>query len=173
MEALLEPGDVLPGRALQPLSGGGAVRVGPNVRHAQVVVLTHPEPCEACATYLTSLHEAADLIEGEGAHAVAVVTPPWRNRAASIPLPALIDDGVISSRLSRSHQPVVAVADRFGQLFARFDAGEDHLFPAHERILTSLLGIGIGCPECGVPDVPCATVLPDWDATSGGMRLLQ
>lgn len=173
MEELAEPGDVLPDRALRPLWGASAVLVGPNRRRAQVLTLTHPEPCETCAAFLTSLHEAADLIKGEGAEAIAIVTLQWQDRAALIPLPALVDDGVISSRLSLAHEPVVAITDRFGQLFARFDAGHDHLFPTRERILTSLLDIGISCPECGVPDVPCPTVLPDWDATSGGMRLLQ
>ncbi len=173
VEELIQPGDVLAARDLPPLRGGRAVGVGPIRRRAQVLALTHHEPCEACEAYVSSLHEVAELIAGEGAEAVAIVTAQWQDRAGSILLPALIDDGVISSRLSRSHEPVVAVIDRFGQLFARFDAGGEHRFPAHERVLTSLLDIGIGCPECGVPDVPCSTVLPDWDATSGGMRLLQ
>lgn len=173
MEELIEPGDVLSDRELRPLRGGRAARVGPNLRRAQVLVLTHPDPCEGCVAYLAAVHEAAELIEGERAEALAIVTVHWQDRAASIQLPALIDDGVVSSLLSSSHEPVVAVTDRFGQLFARYDAGSDHLFPELEWVLTSLLDIGIGCPECGVPDVPCPTVLPDWDATSGGMRLLQ
>lgn len=173
MEELMELGDVLASRSLRPLTAGDAVAAGGNLRRAQVLALTHPEPCAACAAYLTSLHEATELIEGERAEVLAIVTPQWEDRAASLPLPALVDDGVISSRLSRLHEPVVAIVDRFGQLFARFDAGDAHLFPEHEQILTCLLGIGIGCPECGVPDVPGPTVLPDWDATSGGMRILQ
>lgn len=173
MEGPIQPGDLLPARDLRPVGGGRAVRVGPNLRRAQVLALTHQEPCEACAAYLTSLYQAADLIEGEGAEVAAIVPPHWEERAASLPLRTLVDDGVLSSLLSRWHEPVVTVADRFGQVFARFDAGSDHFFPPHERILTSLLDIGIGCPECGVPDVPCATLLPEWDATSGGMRLLQ
>lgn len=169
----MELGDVLAYRSLRPLTAGEAVGVGSNVRRAQVLALTHSEPCAACAAYLVSLHEAAERIDGEKADVAAVVTPQWKEGAASLPLPALIDDGVISSRLSRRHEPVVAVVDRFGQLFARFDAGDDHRFPAPEQILTCLLGIGIGCPECGVPDVPGPTVLPEWDAMSGGMRILQ
>ncbi|HEV2810699.1 MAG TPA: hypothetical protein VGV93_09935 [Acidimicrobiales bacterium] len=169
----MEPGDLLAYRSLRPLTTGEAVGVGGNLRRAQVLVLPHSEPCAACAAYLALLHEAAERIEGENVDVVALVTPLWEELASSIPLPALIDDGVISSRLSRLHEPVVAIVDRFGQLFARFDAGDDHLFPAPEQILTCLLGIGIGCPECGVPDVPGGSVLPEWDARSGGMRILQ
>ncbi len=169
----IELGDLLPDRTLRPLGGGRTVRVGPNRGRAQVLAVTHPEPCEACISYVTSLQQAAAQVQGERAEVAAVVTPAWQEAAAYLSVPALMDDGVVSSLLSRSLEPVVTVADRFGQLFARFDAGTDHLFPAHEDILTTLLNIGIGCPECGVPDVPSATVLPDWDATSGGIRILQ
>lgn len=170
---MIELGDLLPGRELAPLGTGRPVRVGANLSRSQVLVVTHPEPCEACAAYLASLHQVAGLIEGERAEVVAIVTSQWQDRAASIPLRAVVDDGLVYSLLTPSHEPVVTIADRFGQLFARFDAGRDHLFPAHERVVTGLIDIGIGCPECGVPDVPCPTVLPEWDATSGGMRLLQ
>lgn len=173
VEELIALGDLLPDRTLRPLGGGRAVRVGPNRGRAQVLALIHPEPCEACISYMTSLQQAAELIRVERAEVATVVTPSWQDAAASLPLPAVIDDGVVSSMLSRSQEPVVTVADRFGQLFARFEAGPDHDFPTQEEILTTLLNIGISCPECGVPDVPCATVLPEWDATSGGMRLLQ
>lgn len=169
----MEPGDLLPARDLAPLGGGSAVRVGPNLRRAQVLVVTHAEPCQPCAAYLASLHEQAESFKGECAEVLAIVTEQWHERAASIPVPALGDDGLISSYLSIPHRPAVTVTDRFGQLFACFDAGDDHTFPAPARLLTVLLDIGIGCPECGVPDVPCPTVLPEWDATSAGMRLLQ
>lgn len=173
MKTVLESGDILPVLDLTPLGGGPVVRVGPNFLRAQVLALTHPQPCPGCAGYLRSLHEVAGLIQSERAEALAVVTAEWEGDAASVPLPTVVDHGVLAARLSPGGEPVVAVTDRFGQLFLRIDAGPDHDFPGHQRILTTLLDIGISCPECGVPDVPCPTVLPEWEATSGGIRLIQ
>lgn len=173
MPASLQPGDILRARHLRPLVGDSPVRVGAHRRRAQVIVVTHPEPCEECASYLTSFDSVTSLIAAENADVVAVVTPGWQERAPSLPVPALVDDGVIGERLSPDQAPVVAVADRFGQLFTRFDASADHLFPDHRKILSSLLDIAIRCPECGVPDVPSVTTIPEPGTSSGGMRLVQ
>jgi hypothetical protein len=175
MPAPLQPGDILPARHLRPLAGDAPVRVGAHRRRAQVVVVTHPEPCEACASYLASFDSISDLFTAENADVLAVVTPAWQDRATSLSLPvaALVDDGIVGGRLSPDQTPVVAVADRFGQLFTRVDAGPDHRFPDHRQILSSLLDIAIRCPECGVPDVPSVTTLPEPGTRSGGMRLVQ
>ncbi len=163
---------MLPGRRLQPLGGGPPVRIGSNRSRAQVLVVAHSDPCDECAGYLEAFEPVAAAVRAEKGDVLALVGAGWEHHS-SLPVPAVIVDGVTLAALSPEGTPVVAVADRFGQLFARFDAGPDHLFPAHEDILTTLLNIGIGCPECGVPDVPSAAVLPDWDATSGGIRILQ
>ncbi len=164
---------MLPGRHLRPLVGDSPVRVGAHRRRAQVVVVTHRQPCEECASYLSSFDAVTGLIAAENADVLAVLTPAWQERAPSLPIPALVDDGVIGGRLSPDEAPVVAVADRFGQLFSRFDAGSDHLFPDHRQLLSSLLDIAIRCPECGVPDVPSVRTLPEPGTSSGGMRLVQ
>ncbi len=68
---------------------------------------------------------------------------------------------------------MVAVADRFGQLFALFAAGPEHRFPEPAEVLGTLVDIAIRCPECGVPDVPSLSTIPQPGSTSGGMRLDQ
>ncbi|MDP8987239.1 MAG: hypothetical protein M3N11_02700 [Actinomycetota bacterium] len=172
MSTLLQPGDILPSLRLPVLSGDGSAAVGPNRKRSHVLVLTHPRPCEDCGAYLAALAAMADRLSAEKADVVAVVGPQWRG-AASLPVPAVVDDGILPSLLSSGEQPAVAVADRFGQLFTRADAGPGHRFPDHEQVLGTLLNIAISCPECGVPDVPCSVTLPEHGTMSGGMRIGQ
>ncbi len=172
MSTDLQPGDILPTRTLPPLAGGSPVRLGPHRRRSQVVVVTHLQPCDECADYLTALAAVSDRIRAEKADLIAVVGPAWGERASSLPV-GLVEDRTISDSLSPMATPVVVVADRFGQLFHLFDAGSEHRFPGHERVLAVLLDIAIRCPECGVPDVPSLTSLPEPGTTSGGMRLGQ
>ncbi|HEV2766391.1 MAG TPA: hypothetical protein VGV63_01635 [Acidimicrobiales bacterium] len=168
----LLPGDILPALRLPLLAGDGAAPVGPNRKRSHVLVLTHPEPCDDCSAHLTALSAIADRFSVEKADVVAVVGPQWRG-TPPLPVPAVVDDGVLRSLLSSGDEPVVAVADRFGQLFTRADAGPGHEFPDHEQVLGTLLNIAISCPECGVPDVPCAVTLPEHGTMSGGMRIGQ
>lgn len=170
MPTLVQPGDILPARRLPPLSGGAAVPVGAHRSRSQVLVVTHPEACDGCASYLATFAGVLDRVRTEKGDVLALVGAAW-GEAPAPPVPALLDDGTGARLLSPAGTPVVAVADRFGQLFARYDAGTGHDFPTHDAVLTTLLDIAISCPECGVPDVPCLTTLPEPGATSGGIRL--
>ncbi len=168
----LLPGDILPALRLPLLTGDGAVPVGPNRKRSNLLVLTHPQPCDDCGAYLAALAAIADRLSLDKAEVMTVVGPQWRG-AVSVPVPAVVDDGILRSLLSSGDEPVVAVADRFGQLFTRDDAGPGHEFPGHEQVLGTLLNIAISCPECGVPDVPCTVTLPEHGTMSGGMRIGQ
>lgn len=172
MTTLLQPGDILPALQLPVLTGDSAAPVGPHRKGSKVLVLTHGQPCEDCAAYLAALAAIADRLRVEKADVTAVVGPHWRG-AVSLPVPAVVDDGMLRSLLSSGDEPVVVVADRFGQIFTRADAGPGHEFPDHEQVLGTLLNIAISCPECGVPDVPCTVTLPEHGTMSGGMRIGQ
>ncbi len=172
MAAQLQPGDILPAKHLPRGSDGPTVRVGPYRKRAQVLVLPHSEPCEDCAAYLASLDGLAERANGEKADVLAVVGPSWRDQGASWLVPTLVDDE-IGRLLSSAQTPVVAVADRFGQLFAVLDAGPEHRFPEHAAVLGVLVDIAIRCPECGVPDVPSLATIPEPGTRSAGMRLDQ
>lgn len=172
MTTLLQPGDILPALQLPRLGGEDSAPVGPKRKRSHVLVLTHPRPCDDCGAYLAALAAIADRLSVEKADVVAVVGPQWRG-AASLPVPAVVDDGILRSLLSSDGVPVVAVADRFGQVFTRVDAGSGHQFPDDEKVLGTLLNIAISCPECGVPDVPCTVTLPEHGTMSGGMRIGQ
>lgn len=165
----LRPGDVLPARQLPTLSGGPTRSLGPGAQRAQVVVVTHPEPCPACLSYLTSFEALQGRFDDEKADVVAVLGPQWRQAPDFVT--ALIDDGTVATAFSRGETPAVAVVDRFGQLYDLVEAGSDHDFPGHERLLGILLGIAVGCPECGVPDVPGPATMPEPGTLCGGMRL--
>ncbi|MDQ3980527.1 MAG: hypothetical protein M3314_13390, partial [Actinomycetota bacterium] len=173
MAKTLEPGDLLPVRRLQPLGGGPPVRIGSNQSRAQVLVLTHSELCERCTRYLESFEDVLEAVRNEKARVLALVGPKWSDEASDLPVPAVVVDEVLRDALSADKTPVVAVVDRFGQLFAVAEAGDEHCFPEHHRILSALLDIGIRCPECGVPDVPSPELLPEEGTRSGGMLLGQ
>jgi hypothetical protein len=172
MPTLLEPGDILPAQELPVLAGGTSLPIGPNRKRSQVVVFTHLRPCDQCRAYLAALAALADRLQVEKADVVAIVGPQWEAEAP-LPVPAVVDAGSLRQRLTAGEDPVVTVADRFGQLFARLDAGSTHCFPDHEHVLGTLLNIAISCPECGVPDVPCTVTLPEHGTMSGGMRIGQ
>lgn len=158
---------------LHPLNGGRPVRVGSNQPRAQVLVVTHDDVCEDCSRYLKSLDEIKDALQAEKGKVLALVGPRWKEQAQALPVAAALADNVLLDALSPGKTPVVAVVDRFGQLFTSVDAGDEHEFPEHERILSTLLDIGIRCPECGVPDVPSPELLPEEGTRSGGMVLGQ
>jgi hypothetical protein len=176
MPVHLQPGDVLPGRRLPPLGGGAPVKVGsPNAGRSQVVVAAHADPCDECAAYLRSFEAVTDRLVDESAEVVGLVGRAWDGQAAPSGrrLRVVVDEGALGRALAPDGTPVVVVADRFGQVFARTDAGPGHDFPDHERLLRILLDIAIRCPECGVPDVPGLDTMPESGASSGGMRLGQ
>lgn len=165
---------MLPFGQLRPLGGGSpVVKVGTNRPWAQVLVVAHPEPCDECAAYLQSFEEVAEALRNEKGDVLALVGPDWDEGAIPPSAKAVIGEGKILERLSPDHTPVVAVVDRYGQLFLRADAGNGHQFPHHDRILGTLLDIGIRCPECGVPDVPPPDYMPEEGTFSGGMYLGQ
>jgi hypothetical protein len=172
MSTLLQPGDLLPTLELPLLAGDGTVPVGANRNHSQVLVLTHLRPCDDCVAGLAALGAIADRARVEKAEVMAVVSPGWPS-TASLPAPTVVDDGTLRSHLGPDGEPVIAVVDRFGQLFTRDDAGPRHRFPAHDAVLATLLNIAISCPECGVPDVPGSSTLPAAGTMSGGMRIGQ
>ena len=172
MRTALQPGDIVPWRTLPRVGGGPPVRIGANRRRAQVLVVTHTEPCDPCARYLESLADRAESLRAEKAEILAIVGPAWEDRSPS-PIPALLADPAVVAAYSPDSLPVVAVVDRFGQLFTRVEAGHEHAFPGDDQIVGCLIDIAIRCPECGVPDVPSPAFLPEAGTRSGGMVLGQ
>jgi hypothetical protein len=173
MSTMLRPGDQLPARSLPSVTGGPPVKIGFNQSHAQVLVVTHADPCEGCTRYLQSFEPVLESVRKENGRVFALVGPGWEDDVESLPVPAVEVDQATRNALSAADTPVVSVADRYGQLFKSFDAGDDHSFPDHDKILAKLLDIAIRCPECGVPDVPSPEFLPDEGTRSGGMVLGQ
>ena len=171
MAKTLEAGDILPGAQLEPVGDGPPVRVGSNRQESQVLIVTHGDPCDECAEYVRSFGELADVMRKQKATIVAIMGEAWKDEGGSFPVKAVVGDGPIVWRLAPDKTPVVAVADRYGQIFRRVDAGDDHAFPEQDEIAGTLLDIAIRCPECGVPDVPGVDVLPEEGAQSGGMSL--
>ena len=147
------------------------MRIGANRLRPQVLVVIHADPCDRCVDYVDSLARAESLRPGK-ADVLALVGPGWEGRWSS-PVPGVLADPAVVEVLAPESTPVVAVVDRFGQLFTRVDAGDDHAFPDVDQLASCLLDIAIRCPECGVPDVPSPDVWPEAGTRSGGMVLGQ
>ncbi len=171
MRTTFKPGDIIRGRTLRPIGDGAPVRIGSNRLRAQVLVVTHDRPCETCSDYLSSLGQA-EALWAEKATVLALVGAGWEDGWSS-PVPGVVADGALVEGLAPAATPVVAVVDRFGQLFTRVDAGDDHAFPSEDDVVGTLLDIAIRCPECGVPDVPSPAFIPEAGTRSGGMVLGQ
>lgn len=166
----LDIGDLIPSRPLDAAGGGRPVPVGGNRPRGQALVVTHDDPCSPCADYLRRLDGERDRLATEKAELVALVGPGWG--AEGLPRASAVADATVRAWLVAGDDPAVVVADQFGQIFARFDAA-GHDFPDPDRVVDVLFDIAIRCPECGVPDVPWDTTMPEPGAASGGMRLGQ
>ncbi len=172
MPTLVQPGDELPAKTLEPLNRRARVRNGAHRPRAQVIVVPHETVCDDCVSYLRSFDPIAQDLSDEKADVLVVVSRKWEEAAESLSVPLLLDDGRMARWIAEPESPTVVVADRFGQVFLRVEAGADHEFPDHTKVLRSLLDIGIRCPECGVPDVPSPDTLPEEGSRSGGMSLI-
>ncbi|MFW6205883.1 MAG: hypothetical protein ACOC5I_01460, partial [Gemmatimonadota bacterium] len=63
-------------------------------------------------------------------------------------------DRAFLGRIGVGNGPVVLVADRYGQVFHRQDAGAEHAVVEPRELEEWLRYLATQCPECGVLDQP-------------------
>lgn len=143
----LKKGDILPFLSF-PEAFGGEVRTGDyRGRGNLVLLLTHPAGCPACEKEMRGLHASLDQLRSEDAEVLAVVPgPPHQvmelQRQLALAFPVLID-----ARGAPGGEAILAVADRFGEIFAIWRSGQDHQLPTIAEIAEELAFIALQCPE--------------------------
>ena len=144
---LLEKGDTLPTLSLPEASGEEFRLSDFRGRRNLVLFVTHPVGCAACEAQLRALNDALELLRGEAAEVLAAV--PGRpepvqelKRRLALSFPVLID-----AENSLGGKATLAVADRFGEIFAITRADEEHQLPTPAETAGELAFIGVQCPE--------------------------
>lgn len=127
---------------------------------SMVLAVLHGAECQPCLDYAGSLASQADRYRLWGGRPLIVLPSAGataRGFAERSPLQILAD--LSGSALARWHigprEAAVLVADRWRQVYLAVNSGAGHELPDPETEITDVvMGIGIQCPECGVPDVP-------------------
>lgn len=144
---LLKKGDILPFLSF-PEASGGEVSTGDfRGRCNLVLLLTHPAGCTACEEKLRELHTSLDHLRSEDAEVLAIVPgSPHQvmelQRQLALAFPVLID-----ARGAPGGEAILAVADRFGEIFAIWRSGHNHRLPTVAETAEELAFVALQCPE--------------------------
>lgn len=145
---MLAVGDLAPKVRIRD-PAGRAVTIPDERGGTTVLLFVHPAPCAACEDYAATLTSARDRLSAWDAR-VFLVGEGWRGQELGVE-----DRGLRASYGLADMDAAVVVADRFGQIFAAWDAASDHQFPdALGPVLEEARFLGVQCPECDVDDVP-------------------
>ena len=93
------------------------------------------------------MHEALDQLRSEDAEVLAIVPGPPQQvmelqRRLALAFPVLIDAG-----RPPGSEAILAVADRFGEIFAIWRSGDEHRLPTVAEIAGELAFVALQCPE--------------------------
>lgn len=150
----LAQGERLPDLRLAAAPDGAPVPlVAPGGRQVPVIVAVDGAECADCLAYLRRLAEAAaEIAEWDGR--VLVVVPGDADEAARLaesvhpPFPVLADpERRLAGRL-RLHGAAVLVADPWGEVRFRHEAGTAHDLPEPAELVDWARFVAIQCPEC-------------------------
>ena len=144
---LLKKGDILPTLNLPAVSGGKASPGDVRGRCNLVLLRTHPVGCTACEEQLRVLQEALDQLRSDDTEVMVIVPGSPQQvmelqRRLALAFPVLIDVGS-----PPGSEAMLAVADRFGEIFAIWRSGVDHRLPTVAEIAGELAFVALQCPE--------------------------
>jgi peroxiredoxin len=150
-ELRARPTERLPDLRLLPASGGSPVPlVAPGGRGVPIVVAVHDAGCAACRAFARSLADAdAELREWDAR--VLIVVPGAVEDAArfpDLPFPVLADEGRKLWMRTEMEGAGVIVADPWGEVRMRHDAGAAHDLPSPAELVDWARFVAILCPEC-------------------------
>ena len=146
--ATIGRGDRLPDITLRAVPTGDPVRIRPARRRSSLLVLVHGPECGRCDDFIRLLAAEADLLREWDADPVVVLPGPLVAARPTGPFPVLSDP---ESRLSGSlalRAPACVIADQWGEVQLRHEAGEDHSFPPISELVEWARFLAIQCPEC-------------------------
>jgi peroxiredoxin len=152
---------------LQPFSlpkgDGTIVRLADYKQRSNVVlVLHHGGTCPFCRAFLISIGEqVASYAEAEsvvlGISADGLETTGELTRALRLPFDLLSDPSGLVAAREQLATPALVIADRFGEVWAAWRAGERHAFPSRAEVGEWLQFVELQCRECEAPEWPPAT----------------
>ena len=122
------------------------VRVRPPGRRGPLLVLVHGGDCAACAAFVARLEHAEESLRDWDGYPIVVREGP--RSGGSDALPSLLDaERRLAAALAVS-APSVIVADQWGEIHQRYEAGEEHRFPSIPELVEWMRFLAIQCPEC-------------------------
>jgi len=142
-----------------PASMGSNISTWQYKQRQNLVLVFYRGDRPGAAAYLQTLAERYQTLRDEDAEVLAISPEPVavlraRQNAWGLPFPLLADpDGTVIARFTgwdgerHKLRPALYIADRFGALYARFDASDERDLPGPEDIRTELEFIAIQCPE--------------------------
>ena len=117
-----------------------------------VVLAFLPPECPVCMAFLRSVSDAYQRYEEENAVVLPIIIGS-QEQAVSVhdelqpPYPILYDEhGKVGDRYT-DRLSAIFVADKFGELYAKWNAGRGESFPSQKDILDVLEAIELECPE--------------------------
>ena len=144
--AVIEPSKRLPELSLPSLPDGRMVPLRLPGRRAPLLVLVHPGGCEACAAFVAGVAAASESLRDWDGY--ALVIRPDEGGAAGAGVTTLADrEGRAAAALAVA-PPAVVVADQWGEIHLRHEAGNAHDFPSIAELVEWLRFLAIQCPEC-------------------------
>lgn len=149
----LAEGERLPDLRLTAADGRPVALVPPGGRQVPVVVAVDGAECDACRAYLRALAAADAEMRAWDGRVVAVVPGRVDEAAALVdavhpPFPVLADPERGLGRRLGLHGAAALVADPWGDVRFRHEAGAAHDLPAPAELVEWARFVAIQCPEC-------------------------
>ena len=144
--AVIEPSKRLPELSLPALADGRPVRLRPPGRRSPLLVLVHPGECDACAAFVAEVAAAGERLRDWDGYPIVVRQDGAGTGTGG--LPGLLDAERRLPAALGVTLPAVVVADQWGEMHHRYEAGDEHRFPLVDELVEWQRFLAIQCPEC-------------------------
>jgi peroxiredoxin len=120
-----------------------------------VLILHHSTRCAECLAFLGKVGEHLESYANAEAVVLGICADsPETMREVRLPFRLLSDSAGRVAAREAVDVPSVLIADRFGEMWAGWRAGDRHTFPAVDEMASWLEFIELQCRECEAPEWP-------------------
>lgn len=151
-EIRARPAERLPDLHLPSAHGGSPVPlVPPGGRGVPIILAMHSAGCAGCRSYAQTLAAAAAELREWDARVVIVVSDAVDQAARlgdGLPFPVVVDEACRLWTRMGMDGAAVLVADPWGEVRMRHDAGAGHDLPSPAELVDWARFVAIQCPEC-------------------------
>ena len=144
---LINPADRLPDLHLPTPAGDLAELLRLDRSSSLRLIFTHGESCAQCATYVNRLTGETEELAGWGA-CIVVMAHDNGGGPFDSGIIVLVDAEDQLARTLDLAAPFVLVADQWGEIRERFNAGGAHGFPEPAELVSWARYLATQCPEC-------------------------